>query len=135
MSRSTHKAIIQVTADDAPPTFDNEDLADAIRDGVFVTISNSTGLDVVVMEVYAAADAEVTYTPAAEVRPKVWVATVSDENDDPGPAVYVSNTEDNLITVIRKQQGIPDDAELLEWLDDHGKVAVWDSYYVETGEE
>jgi hypothetical protein len=62
---------------------------------------------------------------------KVWVATVSDDNDSPGPAVYVSDTDENLIKVMREQQGIPDDEDILEWFEANGKVAVWDSYYVE----
>lgn len=70
---------------------------------------------------------------------KVWVATVSDENDSPGPAVYVapymSATADNLLAIIRKQQGVPDGEDLLDWMDLRGKTAVWDTYYVETGEE
>lgn len=69
-------------------------------------------------------------------RQLVWVATVTgDEMDYGRPAVYVAPTEDDLITVIRKQNGIPDSAELLEWLEEHHMVAVWDSHYVEKGND
>lgn len=80
--------------------------------------------------------ATLALVPAQPKPALVWVATISDENDSPGPAVYVSDTQDNLLKVIRKQQGIPDDVEdELEWMDERGKTAVWDSYYVETGDE
>ena len=88
-----------------------------------------------------AAQAQVWATLAlvpGQPRPaKVWVATVTDDDNDYGrpSAIYVSDTQENLVTVMRKQQGIPAGKDELEWFEAHGKVAVWEPYYVETGDE
>jgi len=72
-------------------------------------------------------------TASAPERPQlVWVATVTHDRQEYGkPAVYVADSEAHLILLMRKQNGIPYGVDPLEWFEEQGMVAVWDSHYVE----
>jgi hypothetical protein len=67
--------------------------------------------------------------------PKVWVATIYEYDRNMRPAVYVSDSEDDLTIIVRKQQGISPGADLHTWLTTNRKVLNMDSYYVETADD
>jgi len=70
-----------------------------------------------------------------ELPPKVWVATVFEYGKNQRPAVYVSPTEDDLMAVVRKQQGVDYNADVMLWMDRKGRVLNIDSYYVENADD
>lgn len=55
MSRKTFQLTVTVTAEEAPDGYTAEDLANDVRDTVFLGITEETPLDVVVMTVTAEA--------------------------------------------------------------------------------